>query len=335
MIDEGLPALARALEPGAMMPVLARAAGASPIACSAEVLAHKPGQRCTIAYELVGSGGERVQLVGKLYGRARLAKRVFAWSQELAGMCAEHRGALVPEPLACLPELGLTLHRRVAGADLRHALAAGDASEPLARSARWLACLHRSEPLDELRVKPLEHELAKLERWCARVAPVLPRSGRTRLAQARRRLVVRARGLGPRPLATIHRDFYYAHVLWDGRATWFIDLDQLSLGDPALDVGHFLAHLDTLALRTARDPDAYRDEGLAFVEAYLSGGGVNVEAALPLYRAHTFVKLAATEVDRRGPAWLEQTEALVALACAEVKERSRVGFSASTALVGK
>jgi aminoglycoside phosphotransferase (APT) family kinase protein len=335
VIDEGLPALARALEPAAMIPLLARAAGAAPIACSADVLAHKPGRRCTIAYELVGSAGERVQLVGKLYRRPRLAKRVYAWSQELAAMAAEHRGALVPQPVAYFPELGLTLHRRVGGADLRHALAAGDASEPLARSARWLAWLHRSEPLDELRVKPLEHELAKLERWCARVAPVLPLSGRARLAQARRRLVMRAKALGPRPLATIHRDLYYAHVLWDGRATWLIDLDQLSLGDPALDVGHFLAHLDTLALRTARDPGAYRDEGRAFVAAYRSGGGADVEAALPLYRAYTFVKLAATEVDRRGPAWREQTEALVELACAEVEERSRVGFSASTALVGK
>ena len=332
MIDQGLPALARALDPVAMMPVLADAAGAAPIACSAQVLAHKPGQRCAIAYELVESDGH-LELVGKLYRRPRLARRVFAWAQELSDRTAQHPGARLPEPLAYVPELGLTLHRRVGGDDLRHALAAGAASEPLARSAEWLARLHRSGTLEELRAKPLEHELAKLERWCVKVRSVLPPSGRTRLARARRRLVVRARRLGPRPFATIHRDLYYAHVLWDGRDTWLIDLDQLGLGDPALDVGHFLAHLDTLALRTAGSPGAYRDDGKAFVDAYASSGGLDVEAALPLYRAYTFLKLAATEVDRRGPAWLEQTQALVELACAEAKEAARVGFSGSTALV--
>lgn len=334
MIDEGLPALAHALEPGAMMPVLARAAGVAPIACSAQVLAHKPGLRCTIVYELLGSNGERLRLVGKLYRRTTLARRVFGWSQELTSG-AEQRGASLPEPLACEPELGLTLHRWVAGADLRHALAAGTATEPLERSARWLACLHRSDPLAELRVKSVEHELVKLDRWCAEVLPVLQPQGRARLARARTRLVARARSMGRRPAATIHRDLYYAHVLWDGRGAWIIDLDQLGLGDPALDVGHFLAHLDTLALRTTGDPEAYRDEGMAFVETYVSAGGAVVDGALGVYRAHTFLKLAATEVERRWAGWLEQTEALVGLACAQLEGRPRVGFSARTALVEK
>ena len=38
----------------------------------------------------------------------------------------------------------------------------------------------------------------------------------------------------------IHRDFYDAQVLWDSARAWIVDFDQLSVGDPALDLGHFV-----------------------------------------------------------------------------------------------
>lgn len=308
-----LPALRRALDCAAMRDVVARAASIGAVngfGVSAEIVSLKPGQRCTIAYTLQLPGA-RIELIGKLYGRPRLAARVFAWMQALGEV---GRPARVPRPCGLEPLLGLVLQERAHGLDLRHVVSTDCAERPLALAAGWLARLHGSSPLPDLRVKSLAHELRKLDAWTAEVAGVLTASEAARLEGVRRRLHELAATMPPRPQAMVHRDFYYAHVLWDGSEAWILDLDQLGVADPALDVAHFLAHLDNLALRTAGSPHAYRTDAAAFLAAYAAEGGADVEAALPFYRAYTHLKLAATEAERRRGRWLSLARELVVLA---------------------
>jgi aminoglycoside phosphotransferase (APT) family kinase protein len=156
--------------------------------------------------------------------------------------------------------------------------------------------------------KPLEHELAKVDRWCEEIATVVP------ARSVRRRMQSLAARLSPLPGTLIHRDFYYANVVWDGARVWLLDFDELGVGDPAFDLGHFLAHLEVLAYRATGDFTAYADAAGRFL-----GACRPVEAdRLRLYRAYTFVKLAATEVRRRRAGWREQCEAFVARAAAEM-----------------
>jgi hypothetical protein len=322
---DGLRGLAQALDAGKMLPLVAEAAGVEAgedSSCSIRILAHKPGQRCTIGYALESPRADPIFVVGKLYHRPRLAARVFAWTHALSA----ENGTLarVPEPLLLEPELGLVLHASARGDDLRHALRAGTAQRPLELAARWLARLHASPPLPDLRPKPLAHELAKLDGWVARLDGELPARAAARLELSRRSLHRVAAALPPRPATVIHRDLYYAHVLWDGRGVWILDLDQLALGDPVLDVGHFLAHLETLALRSSGRPDAYAEDGAAFLEAY-SADALSMMPALNLYRASTFVKLAETEAARRKDGWEGHAADLVELACREADAAVRTG----------
>jgi len=128
-----------------------------------------------------------------------------------------------------------------------------------------------------------------------------------------------ARRLPGYPPAMIHRDFYYANLLWDGRQVWGVDFDQLRLGDPALDVGHFLAHLQTLAYRTTGDATAYTEQADVFLHSYLehapAAHAADLAPRLTFYRTQTFVKLAATAVRRQRPGWRPLAQALVDLAC--------------------
>ena len=41
----------------------------------------------------------------------------------------------------------------------------------------------------------------------------------------------------------VHRDFYHDQVIADGDVCRLVDLDLVAVGDPALDIGNFLAHL--------------------------------------------------------------------------------------------
>jgi aminoglycoside phosphotransferase (APT) family kinase protein len=251
-----------------------------------DVLAHKPGQRCTIRYAF-----DDRELVGKVYRRTVLAERVAGWIDAVGE----------PEPLAVVADLGLLVRPYVTGRDLRHALD-GPAVEA---AARRIAALHAAAPPPAVRAKPLAHELEKLDRWCDEVGVTAsPRSALHALAD----------GLAAVPATLIHRDFYYANVLWDGARVWLLDFDELGIGDPAFDVGHFLAHLEVLAYRTTGRFDANADAARRFLAACPPLDPEHVR----FYRAYTFMKLAATEVRRRRPGWRDQTVAFVRRAAAEL-----------------
>lgn len=326
---DGLAELSRALDVDSMRPLLARAAGlhADEIStCSARILSYKPGERCTIRYGLSQPRESRgdspeIGMVGKLYRAKADATRVYEWSNFLRTRTPMFDGSVgVPAPRALDDDLALVLHDEVPGADLRHPLASGVGDAPLVLAAHWLVDLHGMATPRGVSVKSLEHELEKLDGWSREIEDLgeLTARERKRLAKTRSGAARLAAGLGQQPNALIHRDFYYANVLWDDATLWILDYDRLSLGAPALDVGHFLAHLENLSLRTAGTPDRYRREQGVFLGAYLENGSHDVASSLSFYRAYTFLKLAATRARRRQNRWRELTRALADLAYREV-----------------
>lgn len=289
--DPALPALEVALDGRRMARLLAEVAGVDGGPWSAEVIAYKPGQRCTIRYACGAT-----QLVGKVYGRPVLAERVAGWI----------RAAGEPGPLAIVPELGLLIRPYVAGRDLRHALD----GPAVALAARRLAELHATAPPAGVKPKPLARELDKLDAWCDEIDIAVPGPA---VRAARRRLHALAETLSPAPAVLIHRDFYYANVIWDGDRVWLLDFDELGVGDASFDVGHFLAHLEVLGYRTAGRFDAYGEAAGRFQRSY----GACDAGRLSLYRGYTLLKLAVTEVRRRRPRWREQCDAFVTRACTD------------------
>jgi hypothetical protein len=276
-----------------------------------EVLSHKPGSRATIRYEAAGARGTHVA-IGKVYRVAEQAEESYRRLAALHEAFGAYNETRVPRPEALVRELALVFQSHVNGEDVRHALAAGEGRLPLELAARFLARLHALPPIDGLTALSMPHELDKASLWCAQVESALPALG----AVVRRTLDgLRARGATialPGP-SMIHKDFYYAQVLWDGARVWAVDLDELQLGDPALDAGHFLAHLANLAYRQAGRADAYDAEGAAFLEAYENQASA-VRDRVPFFVAYTFLKLAATDVSRQRGDWQARATVLSDLA---------------------
>ncbi len=329
--DPALPRLAEALDPERMLPFLARAAGDPGAAARrpdvhTALLSHKAGRRCVIHYEWAeaGSGGGPGvrSLVGKLYADGRRAARAYERMSELRGQTWQAEEPSVPAPLLFVPELGLILQECVEGVDLRCAPAETPAS-PFALAARWLDRLHRAPPVAGLRERSLAHELARSDAWGGEVAPQLRADEARRLRGARRRWEGFDEMLTPPHRVMIHKDYYPAHVLWDGRRVWVVDFDELAVGDPAFDVGHFLAHLEYEVQRSGPDP-APRSEAAACFRAAYPGGkpGSGFETRVRFYAAYTFLKLAATVARRKRAGWERLVGSLVASACREAERGS-------------
>ncbi len=264
--DPGLPALARALDPAAARRML-EAHAATPLEAleltlrGLRLVRHKPGRRAVVEYQLQvdqRTGRQAVTLLAKV--RARGADRTaFHLSRELRARGLNEqspRGIAVPEPVALVPEADLWLQRRAPGLPIQTLIRASEAAPAAGRAAEALAALHHSGAHPGRR-HALDDELAILDAWLESAKVERP-DLRRRIERLAARCRELARSAGLDRSACIHRDFYHEHVLIGRSLAWILDLDCLAEGEPALDVGNFVAHLMELGLREAGDPDRFR-----------------------------------------------------------------------------
>ncbi|MEN8184301.1 MAG: phosphotransferase [Myxococcota bacterium] len=323
--DPALRALDRALDAELMLPLVAQAAGLTAeeragLRCSPDVLNHKPGRRCTIRYTLARSSGQQTlgsipPVIGKLYRSRDRAMRAYERMEALGS--TEPGGCGVPSIPACLMpvrSLGLFFQECVDGTELDHVVASEEADAAVVLAARWLLRLHASPRLAGLRELSFEHALTKVDDWCTEIAARLSPSGAAGLRRARDGLHELAAAMPGCSPAMIHRDFYHAQVLWNGQRIWVLDFDELCVGDPALDVGHFLAHLEYKAYLWTGRADAFQESEAVFAGTYRESAPIDPEPRLPFYRAYTFLKLAHTEVARRRGEWRRLARVLLGLA---------------------
>ena len=333
--DPALPILPLLMNTERMLPLLAQAAGLrldnhQGLRCDIQVLSHKLGRRCTIRYTLTCTGvlGQQplnpVALIGKVYGRPTSAERLHRRTVGLrSGPFYNTRPLCVPAPRMLVQDWGLVLQEYVDGADLQSVLSADEDDRALSLAGQWLARLHDAPPLAGLKTASLQQELEKLDRWCVYIAPHLTAAGAQRLRRTRQTLDQLGCQTPRYEPVMIHKDFYHGNILWDGRCVWVLDFDELSIGDPALDVGHFIAHLETLAYRRTGRLDAFAGATALFFRSYHEKTSRTLESRLPFYKAYTFLKLAATEVSRRQGKWEGMTQMLAGLACREVEHTGR------------
>lgn len=172
------------------------------------------------------------------------------------------------------------------------------------------------------RLQPLARhaEAASLSAVAAGIGELRPQLA-CRVREQVRRLA--GRMLDAPPLFyPIHGDFYAHQVLLDGERIAILDFDEAALGDPAADLGNFIAHLEWDSLRGNLNSAAAASAGEALVEGYELASRrrpANIEA----YTAAALLRLAPHPFRTREPDWPVMTEALVARA-AGILERAPV-----------
>ena len=295
--DPKLPCVAAALDPLIVEPELAllpRLRAGSVHVRRARVTRHKLHRRCAIEYDLVihqgGAKTEAYTVIGRIRARhdgtEDFARMEALWS----GAFGEHShdGISVPEPIGAVPSLHMWLQRKVPGhpaGDFLNGRAVAALPERIAEAAhkihtRSVPTLRQHTLIDELAL--LETYLAEVTRrdprWSSRIAHVL--EGCRRLAA----------GIGAVAPATIHGDFYHDQVLvHDGRVS-VVDFDLYAWGDPALDIGNFVAHLTELGLRTAGDPRLLAAYEARIVDRFLQLGGRARHHAIAAYTTLTLAR---------------------------------------------
>jgi len=313
-LDPALPQLGIALDPARVAAHLEREVYRERVDVrDLAVVRHKAGRRCTVRYELdVGSAGARRDRVyGKFFASGR-APRVYASSRALATAKACSPAAEVPEPVGHSRELKLVLQREVPGTGARAALLAGDGAlaERLADAVYALhtsaVLLDRSHSLrDEIR--PLEE---RVDRLVADAPTLGPRAWKClSLAHHGCELDWRWRR---RPL---HRDFYDEQALVHEAGLAVIDFDDAAMGEPAVDVANFLAHLRLVALERSESRPTLEDVAAAFRRRYGELDASLDGRLVAFLEGTTLLRLACIHLQRSGETLaaglLEESERLL------------------------
>ena len=245
-----------------------------------ELIGYKPRSRAVLR-----AGGH----VLKTYGAARSFEAALTGlTTALPLRTAAFAGAA--------PELRLTAQRSLEGGRPASAAAVAAAAGAL------VATLQRA-PLAALPAAPPERRLEAAVRKAAVIAAVAPVL-QPRLAALIRRL--EAALPAPAALVPAHGDFHADQLLLAGEELALIDLDQLCLADPALDLATYAADVVR-----GRATDL---ESVQRVLEPLLGGYGGRPAALDWHLATAILERAAHPFQRQLPGWPERVDAMVAAA---------------------
>ena len=295
--DTGLPALPTLSDATAVRPLLETALreGGRPGLRLEEVRPHlvryKPGQRATLVLDLryppdADPAWPR-RIVAKT-SRGDGGASTDAWMRALWESGLGRQGVpRLAEPLGYLPGHRTLLQRALPG-DRTLADLVADPTVPADGPALGPALHQTADGLVGLHVsgvatgppRTTAGELETAGRLLQRLAPSLPERTRTDARAMLDSLAVLA-GEDQQPTAPVHGAFRPAQVLLDGSRPGFLDFDGFGQGEPAFDVGRFLARLaELVADRTRRAQLTH-----AFLDRYRAG------APLPAPRTALWVCL--------------------------------------------
>lgn len=280
-----------------------------------QVIRHKLGRRCLIAYDFV-TPTARLRALGKIRvkGTDHRTHRLQETLWEGGFDSESGDGVSVAQPLGVLEPFHMTLQHAVPGVSAHTLLAnpTGTLAVSLARRIAEAAHKLHQAGVPSERTHTAQDEIAILRKQLTRVIQAHPN-----LAQRLKRLLkgccTLVEALPETRAVGVHRDFYPEQILVNAGHLYLLDLDLYALGDPALDIGNFVGHLTEQALRTFGDAEALRPQEQALVKYYcelseVSHKVIHIYSTLTLAR-HIAVSQRIPERNHLMKALLELSEA--------------------------
>lgn len=328
-----MPELECALDRHRMQPILAALAESQALAdgpvrlSSSRMVRHKPGRRCIVRYQLKSRNGttdQRQTLLGKMRARS-FDQKTFELMQQLwRGSFGPKSGDTirVPEPVGAIPQLNMWLQRYIEAQTLAEQLDLPNAGDLCFVAAVALYKLHSSGPCPK-RQHTLNDEIRILDKGLDDVKKSLVCFAE-RIDQVQQACKSLAQRIDNYVSTSIHRDFYPNQLLMNGDSVWLLDLDLYAEGDPALDVGNFVAHLQEASLRRYGHGHGYSHLEQAFLDGYQAASARPLSFSIQSYVTLTLARHIA--ISRRISSRRHTTLKLITV-CEQRLGLSSVGYS--------
>ena len=293
-LDERLPGLNFRYRPEVYLPCLFAKLGFNGWdvpRTAIELISHRLGKRAVLRIRnaaIRNGNGQPESLIVKASKRgsdsgrrAHLASRAL-WQGGFGG----ESDVRVPRSLAFFQDLNTEIMEDLPGHSL-NVLKGNARMAGMNLAGRTLAKLHGTA-FDPERQFTARDECALLSGWMPLFTALRPELAQN--AQAAFARVSRDLGnCNEVRRVLLHRDYHDKQILIDGSRAGLIDFDTLCLGDPALDLGNFLAHLRLSELQEQADLSSLRE---AFLMGYLEDVPQPAPGHLEAYERSTLLRLA-------------------------------------------
>ena len=110
---------------------------------------------------------------------------------------------------------------------------------------------------------------------------------------------------------SVHGDFSAKQVLIGAQGAGLLDFDKAFCGDPATDLGNFIAQAERYALRHELSPKRVEPLKHALLEGYAQATNHPLPERIGLYTAVEVFRRARFPFRAREPDWPQRTEALL------------------------
>ncbi|MCF6237021.1 MAG: phosphotransferase [Gammaproteobacteria bacterium] len=235
---------------------------------------HKPGRRCLIEYDLLVKHTHNPPLAMTLMAKIRMKShdhKTWAVLNSLwkGGFNDNNTddNIKIPYPVGEIPHWHMMLQLKVSGTELE-AMLAGSRGEHLAKQVAESAFKIHSSDIPTKRCHTMANELDILNNRLFKTADENPHWS-IRIKHIIKHCKKLGNNLPTVPLCGIHRDFYADQIIVNGKLLYLLDFDLYCKGDPALDIGNFIAHITEFSLRTFNDADALINVKHALSNRYL------------------------------------------------------------------
>src|ERR1051325_10995801 len=171
-----------------------------------------------------------------------------------------------------------------------------------------LATLHAQDPAD-LTEWTRDAEAADVVALGNEIGFICPQLAR-RADDLAQRLAVKL-SAAPAMRCALHGDFSANQVLVGETEVAIIDLDWACCGDPADDLGNFLAQAERIALRGGMSSARLESVRAALLEGYARATGHPAPERVGLYTALEVFRRTRFPFRAREPEWAQRTEALL------------------------
>ena len=228
------------------------------------LISHRLRKRCVVRFDLFRKDGAPAgSLFAKMYKTATdKALTTHRATAALHGHFSERHGpAAIPRPIHFFEDNVVSILGGVDGRSLENE------QQPCDNDIHGVANALRSFHNCGIRVEAqhgVSDERCILEHWTALVETVFPELAHE-ISSARAAVFRALEGFPNVAPKLCHRDFHQKQVLFRGQGLVLIDFDTLAMGDPAIDIGNFLAHLRWQAWQDGDDP---RPIETAFLAGY-------------------------------------------------------------------
>jgi thiamine kinase-like enzyme len=292
VVDLKMPFLSAAIDPAQVKEYLTKylSIAQNTQIAKIEFIRHKPGRRCLIEYELVNDDGERIILIGKIRAKGTdfhsYELQKYLWKSGFIDDSVD--GISVPEPMGVIPEWQMWLQRKVEGVTFTQLLTSNNSvllGKRIAEAAHKLHTTNipprRSHTMnDELRIlhERIPLVIQKYPQWQERLERILAECDYF----GNHTLELKYCG--------IHRDFYPDQVIVNNERLYLIDLDLYCQGNPALDIGNFIAHIQEYSLRVFGNSEYLQEVENSLMEGFIQITDDDLRVGIEAYNILTLVR---------------------------------------------